>query len=184
MEFMLLILTYVLYSLGLDTISRRRGVAHPWLSWIPCVNCFQLGCIADQYKLTRIGHRGIMRWVLLILGFVNAAVIGGFIVLFLIIFFQGVLGAITVGVLFLDEGFMMALEQNAELFWMTVLFSPLLCLPYWIAKLIAQYKLYQSCRPDLATLFLLLNIFLPFVTPILIMICKDRDDGMVQEYLY
>jgi hypothetical protein len=184
MEFILLILTYVFYSLGMDTISRRRGLAHPWISWIPFVNCFQLGCISDHYKQTRIGRRGIMRWVLLILGFINAVVIGGLILLYLIIFFQGVLGAVTVGILFLDEGFMLAIEQNAELFWMTFLFSPLLCLPYWVAKLVAQYQLYKSCRPDVAVVFLLLNIFLPFVTPILIMICKDRDDGMVQEYLY
>ena len=61
---------------------------------------------------------------------------------------------------------------------------PLLCLPYWIAKFVAQYQLFKSCRPDLAVVFLLLSIFVPFVTPVLIMICKDKDDGMVPEYLY
>ncbi len=184
MGFILVVLSYVFYSLGMDAISRRRGLAHPWLSWVPFISCFQLGCIVDHYKQTRIGTRGIMRWVLLVLGFINAVVICGLIVLLLLIFFQGVLGAVTVGVLFLDEGFMMALEHNAQLLGMTFLFSPLLCLPYWIAKIVAQYQLFKSCRPDLAVVFLIISIILPFVTPVLIMVCKDRDDGMVPEYLY
>lgn len=52
-----------------------------------------------------------MRWALLILGFINAVVIGRLIVLGMIIFFQGVLGAVTMCVLFLDKGFIAVLEQ-------------------------------------------------------------------------
>ena len=43
MSFLLLILSYVLYSLGMYTISCRRGLAHPWLSWVPFLSCFEGG---------------------------------------------------------------------------------------------------------------------------------------------
>lgn len=184
MEFLFLALTYVFYSLGMYTISHRRGLAHPWLAWIPFLNCFQLGCIADQYQLTRTGNRGILRWVLLILGAINAVVILGLVLLFLLIFFQGVLGVVTFGTLFLDNGFTAAMKAHAEQFWLTVMFSPMLCLPYWITKQVAQYKLYKSCRPNLAVILLLVSIFIPFLVPVFIMVCRNRDDGMVSEYLY
>ena len=32
-----LILNYVLQSLSLHTLARRRGIANPWLAWIPLV---------------------------------------------------------------------------------------------------------------------------------------------------
>lgn len=184
MGFFLAVLSYVFYSLGLYTISCRRGIAHPWLSWVPFISCFQLGCVVDHYKLTRIERQGIMRWVLLILGAVNAAVFVGFALLFILVAAEMAFGMITFGMMFANEGFTMALSQNLEQLGIVILFSPLLCVPYWLAKLVAQYQLYKSSRPDLAVVFLILNIFLPFVTPVLIMICKDRDDGMVPEYLY
>ena len=184
MSFFLAVLSYAFYSLGMYTISQRRGLGHAWLSWVPFVSCFQLGCIADQYKLTRIGSRGIMRWVLLVLGFINAAVICGTILLALMIVLEGVIGIATLTMAFMDEVFVTVFEENFEQFVIALLCLPLLCLPYWIAKFVAQYQLFKSCRPDLAVVFLLLSIFVPFVTPVLIMICKDKDDGMVPEYLY
>ena len=184
MGFFLVVLSYVFYSLGMDAISRRRGLAHPWLSWVPFVSCFQLGTIADHYKLTRLERQGIMRWVLLVLGTVNAVVIGGIIFLFVLIAAEVTFGLLSLGLIFIDERFVMALQQNAELLGLTIIFSPLLCLPYWIAKFVAQYQLFKSCRPDLALVFLIISILVPFVTPVLIMVCKDRDDGMVPEYLY
>jgi hypothetical protein len=184
MSFLLFILSYVLYSLGMYTISCRRGLAHPWLSWVPFLSCFQLGTIADHYKLTRVEHQGIMRWVLLVLGFINAAVIVGVIALTISVAVEAVLGVATFGLLFLDEVFANVFNENFEQFILAVTCLPLLCLPYWIAKIVAQYQLFKSSRPDLALVFLLLSIFVPFVTPVLIMVCKEYDDGMVPEYLY
>lgn len=184
MTIFLSIISYVLYSLGMDNISRRRGLAHPWLSWVPFLSCFQLGTIADHYKLTRVERQGIMRWALLVFGFINAAVITGAIVLLISIAVEAVLGIATFGLLFLDEVYVNVFRENFEQFVLTITCLPLLCLPYWIVKLVAQYQLFKSCRPDLALVFLLLSIFLPFVTPVLIMVCKDHDDGMVPEYLY
>ncbi len=182
--FLILVLSYAFYSIGMYTISTRRGLAHPWLSWVPFISCFQLGCIADQYKLTRIGNRGIMRWVLLVLGFINAAVIVGTIVLYISITVEAVLGIASFGMLFLDEVYMNVFQQNLEQFIMAIVCLPLLCVPYWIAKIVAQYQLFKSCRPDLSVVFLIVSIIVPFVTPVLIMVCKDKDDGMVPEHLY
>lgn len=184
MVFIFAVLSYVFYSLGMDVISRRRGLAHPWLSWVPFLSCFQLGTIVDHYKLTRVERQGIMRWVLLVFGFVNAAVIVGAIVLLVGIALETVLGVVTFGFLFLDEVYVNVFHENFEQFILAVTCLPLLCLPYWFAKIVAQYQLFKSCRTDFALVFLIISIVVPFATPVLIMICKDRDDGMVPEYLY
>jgi hypothetical protein len=125
-----------------------------------------------------------MRWVLLVFGFVNAAVIAGAIVLLAAITLEVVFGMATFGFLFLDEVYFNVFHENFEQFILAITCLPLLCLPYWIAKIVAQYQLFKSCRPDLALVFLIISILVPFVTPVLIMVCKDRDDGMVPEYLY
>ena len=39
---------YVLWSLGVYTIAKRRGIRKPWLSWIPVGNLWILGSISDQ----------------------------------------------------------------------------------------------------------------------------------------
>ncbi len=31
---------YILSSLGFYTLAKRRGIRHPWLSWIPVANRF------------------------------------------------------------------------------------------------------------------------------------------------
>ncbi len=43
------ILFYVLRALGFHTIAKRRGIAHPWLAWIPIANYYLIGRIADEY---------------------------------------------------------------------------------------------------------------------------------------
>ena len=42
---------YVLGSLGLYTIAKRRYINNPWLAWIPIGNYWIAGCLADQQRL-------------------------------------------------------------------------------------------------------------------------------------
>ena len=44
------IVSYILTSLGTYTIAERRGIRHPWLTWIPVGNLWILGSISDQYQ--------------------------------------------------------------------------------------------------------------------------------------
>lgn len=49
----------VLSSYGMYRIAKGNGVDHPWLAWIPLVNLWTLGCIADTYR------KGCLRWILM-----------------------------------------------------------------------------------------------------------------------
>ena len=41
------IVLYVIKSLGLYTIAKRRGIHHPGLAWVPIANTWILGSISD-----------------------------------------------------------------------------------------------------------------------------------------
>ena len=42
------IASYVLSSMAVYTIARRRGLRKPWLAWIPVANVWLLGSLSDQ----------------------------------------------------------------------------------------------------------------------------------------
>ncbi len=63
----LTVVVYVLQSLALYTIAKRRGIEHAWMAWVPFVCNYMLGKIADEYN-ERVEHRATyFRWVLVIL---------------------------------------------------------------------------------------------------------------------
>ncbi len=48
--------SYVLLSLALYTIAKRRGIHKPWTAWVPVANIWLLGCISDQYRQVARGQ--------------------------------------------------------------------------------------------------------------------------------
>jgi len=49
---------------------------------------------------------------------------------------------------------------------------------YTVIHYMALYDLYRSCEPGNGLLYLLLTIFVGWLTPILMMICRKKDGGM------
>jgi len=60
------ILSYVLSSLSVYTIAKRRMISNPWLAWIPLANYWTIGAIADDYD-SRMGIKRKWRVLLLTL---------------------------------------------------------------------------------------------------------------------
>ena len=51
------LITFILTAISLYTIANRRGIAHPWLAWIPVTQTWILGSISDDYQQKANGHR-------------------------------------------------------------------------------------------------------------------------------
>ena len=56
---------HIFQSIGLYTIAKRRGIANPWLSWIPVGNYWIAGSIADDYQEKICGEMKMKRYILL-----------------------------------------------------------------------------------------------------------------------
>ena len=63
--FVFAIVSYVLRSVGLYTIAKRRGIHHPWLAWLPIGDAWIMGSISDQYQYVAKGKIRNRRKVLL-----------------------------------------------------------------------------------------------------------------------
>ena len=164
------VVTYVLHSVGMYTIAKRRGIHHPGLAWVPVANAWILGSISDQYQYVVKGRIRSRRKVLL--GLMIAANV--LFLAFLAVFTASVVTAVS-------------LQGGAARF---VTVAPWIgsigvYLAAWIVAMIATvfmyiayYDLFRSCIPDNAVLFLVLSIFFNFLPPFFVFASRKQDGGM------
>lgn len=166
---------YVLSSLALYTMARRRGLNHPWLSWIPVVNVWIIGSLSDQYRYVVKGEDKSKRKILLTLSIVSAA-LGTMIAIFAIDAAAEILGDAMYGMLDEDTwedvigpvlgmlGFALPLAgvKIAEI----------------IIRYMAMYDVYTSCDPQYNVLFLVLSILFGVTEPFFLFFCRNKDLGM------
>lgn len=169
--FVIGIAAYVLQSLGMYAIAKRRNISNPVLAWIPVANMWLLGCIADHYDEAVKGVKKKTRVVLMVLfaAFLVTAVI------------YGVTMGIFTSVMVANNADSTAVIISAIAMLVGILLYLGVAVAMSVFQYIAYYKLLKSCRPDNAVLFIVLSIFLPTL-PIFLFICRNDDKGMpVQE---
>jgi len=161
---------YVLQSVGLYIIAKRRGIRNPWLAWIPVGSSWMIGCISDQYQYVVKGKVRNKRKALLVLNILTITV--------------GVVFAVCYGVLM---GAMIGTNGSLEpvdalapvlLSLLFVLVVAGISIALTVVMYIALYDLYTSCDPSNSVLFLILGIFIGIAQPLLIFICRKKDLGM------
>ena len=156
---------WIIKSISLHTIARRRGIRKAWLAWIPIGNYWILGSLADQYqhliqaKVT--SRRKILLWLSVV--YFVVAVVGGVI--------SGVTGALA------------RTEEQMMVFSVVNLVPSLGGMVLGITVMVffqmCNYDLYRSCNPKNATVFLVLGIIIPVCEPFFYLACRNKDLGMV-----
>ena len=159
------VIFWIISSLSLQSIARRRGIRNAWLAWVPIGNQWILGSIADQYQHLIQGKITSRRKILLWLGLANfvVSVIGGIL--------SGVIGATA------------QTEEQMMVFSVVNLVSSLGGMTLGITVLVfyhmSNYDLYRSCNPKNAVTFLVLGIIFPVAQPFFYLSCRKKDLGMV-----
>lgn len=159
----LCIVCYVLQSLGMYSIAKRRGIHHAWLAWIPVGDLWLLGSISDQYQYLAKGRVRNRRGLLLGLSIALYAMmvlmcVGIFLAMIgLSNMLSGVLLAVTV--LCLIAYFVLAIVAT-------------------VFQYIAMYDLYASSDPGNAVLYLVLSIVFSVAIPFFVFACRKKDMGM------
>lgn len=169
------ILSYVLRSLGVYTIAKRRDIRHPWFAWVPIVDHYLLGCIADQYQYVVKGRIRSRRKVLLGMNIAMAVISMIYVIAYVVIVIQAVSGAL--------EGmseYAMMQEIMAPLMAVSLLSLPMMVLSIVtiVFRYIALYDLYSSCTPQNNVTFLVLSIIFGVTEPFFIFFNRKKDDGM------
>ena len=166
---------YVLMAWGLYSIAKRRGINHAWMSWVPVLDLWILGCISDQYRYVVKGQTKSKRKTLIVLSIILAVIYLVFFALCAVVIFQAVSAA---------SGGMSEYEMLEKLLGPAVGMLAI-CLPMagvaialTVVRYIAMYDLYTSCNPRDNVLFLVLSIFFNVTEPFFVFFSRKRDDGM------
>lgn len=169
------IATYILTALSLYTLAQRRGINHPWLSWVPVANVWILGSLSDQYRYVVRGENKSKRKTLLVLNILFALITTAIVVL-----------AIAVAVNIVSAAmYGMNADAVANDLVGPVLAIAGLALPLagvsvamMIIRYMALYDLYTSCDPGNNVLFLVLSILFHVTEPFFLLFSRNKDMGM------
>lgn len=176
------ILCYVLQSLGMYTIAKRREIKYPWMAWIPVVNVWTLGSIDDQYQYVANGKVTNRRKWLLGLGIVTC-VLG---------IASSVIGTkAMLELASLDPSLYSMSDEEAlnEEVVRTILpivskmvgvsfFMMVFAIVQTVFQYIALYGLYASCDPNNKVMYLVLSIVFSVTIPFFVVACRNKDLGM------
>ena len=159
------LISWILSSVGLHKVAKRRGIAHAWLAWLPIGREWVLGSVSDQYQHLVQGKITARRRILPIL---EAACI--------------VVGIVYVVTTAMAE-IMAAADGSVGGVLMAVGIPYLLFLGVAVTNMvfyqICNFDLYRSCKPESAVVFLVLGIVLPVCQPFFYFACRKKDLGMV-----
>ena len=165
--FLYTILAYVLQSISLHTIAKRRGISYPWLAWIPFGTNWILGAIACDYDKRNGVKR---RWdkLLLILSIVIVAIVVIVEVILFVSLFMTIVNAST------------ASAPDKEILILVILMS-LAILPvslltgiFVMLQTICVFKLFESTVPQKALTYFLIYLLVPFAAPICLFACRNQ----------
>ena len=168
--------TYILQSLGMYIIAKRREIKNPWLAWIPLGSSWILGCISDQYRYVSKGQVKNKRKVMLVLTVLASLLMVAFFAQF---------GKVMMQTVAYDDT-MFAVDHAAEMNLLSsvagmlgvVLIMSGLAIALTVYQYMALYDLFCSCEPKNGVLYLVLSIFVNITLPIFLFICRNKDEGM------
>lgn len=160
------IFVYVLHSLGLYNIAKRRLIHNPWLAWIPVANLWILGSISDHYQYMAKGKTTKRRKTL----------IGLVISLYALAIVVGVVLGVMAGIAVVSGGTEILAPALMLIFGYIALM--IVAIIQTVFQYIAYYDLFVSCNPDNAVVFLVLSIFFSFLLPYFVFACRKKDLGM------
>ncbi len=156
---------YVLQSIGLYRIAKRRGIHKPWLAWLPVGNMWILGSISDQYQYVAKGRVRNRRKLLMGLTIVCFAISIPVSIAESVMSIQaamGYSGQTAASILVIVSSLVMAVVSVVAA----------------VIQYIAYYDLYRSCEPGNSVLYLALSIVFSITLPVFVFVCRNKDEGM------
>ncbi len=156
---------WIIRSLSLMALAKRRGIRNAWLAWIPVGSEWVLGSVSDQYQHLVQNKITSRRKILLALEIASLVVVLG---TYAVAIFQAV-AAVT------EEEMVAASLLSA----IPSLLSTGVGITTMVFYHMSNYDLYRSCNPRNAVAFLVLGIIFPVCEPFFYLACRKKDLGMI-----
>ncbi len=156
---------YIMSSLGLYRLAKRRGISKPWLAWIPVANAWTVGAVADEYD-EKCGFKRNWRRVLLTLSIV---IVGG-----VILWYVAMLGFMFSQ---MDNMYSMNMGAFLAVFipsYIIILAAALCAMALIACRAVCLFKIYESTVPEKPLKYLLLSLLVPLAEAICLIRCADK----------
>ncbi len=163
---------YVLRSLGVYTIAKRRELKHPWMAWVPGLESWLMGSISDQYQYVSKGKVKNKRKWLIGLAIAMAVVYVAFFVLYIVMMVNMVDTGIRGGDV---EQAALSYLVGALGIWAVMM---VVAIVYAVLYYMAMYDLYRSVDPRNAVMYLVLSILFNVTMPFFVFFNRKKDLGM------
>lgn len=174
-SFLFSIAAWVMTSMSLYAMAKRRGIGGAWLSWVPVLNLWVWGSLSDQYRYVVKGQYKSKRKALLILKILQMVMSLAVIVLLVFL-------AVEVA-----DSSVFGMNEDA---WLDMLAVPALIalgltlpmagigIALLVIRYMALYDVYASMDPGNSVLFLVLSIFFSVTEPFFLVFNRHKDEGM------
>lgn len=179
--FLVSMVGYVITASALFTIAQRRGIAKPWMAWVPVGQLWLLGAISDHYQLVSKYNTSNNRKTLLWLQIVMLVLL----VLALLLASDAMIQAQRVdntASSYIDVWEHLVLDLKGLVVVGLLMFVAAVLTAGF--EYVALFDLYRSCDPDNSVLYLVLSIFFGIAMPIFLLVVCDKDDGLSRLMLY
>ena len=159
---------YILTSLGFYALAKRRGIPQPGWAWVPIGGQrWILGSLADQYAYLAEGKQKRQRHLLLWLDIACTAISA--------VFVAYMVNAAVAQFAYTSDAAVASLVAGAlGGYFLLLVLAVVLAVFYYIAL----HKVYKSCDPKNATLFLVLSIVVSVTLPFFVFFSRKKDLGM------
>ncbi len=163
---------YILKAIGVYKMGKTAGANHPWIAFIPLINCFALGRVAEKY-IKRDGSRSAKFSVILLVLRIGSVVLTA-------LFVGSLISAIVA--LIADAGNAVTLDETLTMdsfqVFVPAVFLYLLtfatALTYSIVYYVALWRVYNAFDCSNGTLFLVLAIIFNFLEGIFLFALRNK----------
>ena len=156
------IASYIMTSLGLYRVAKRRGIQDPWMAWIPFASDWLLGSIADEYD----NHNGIKRkWRVLLLSLSIISVVG------FVIFYVAFI--VVMMIMATSQDFSRMLGMFLGVYGGVLVFA-MIATAQGFCKAVCIYKVFESTVPKRAVTYFVLYLLVPLAGPICLLACSKK----------
>jgi len=163
------ILMYVLQSLALFNLAKKRGIQNYGLAWVPIGSSWILGKLADDVNICRRNKRTHFARNLLVL---NIAYLASFVLVYI--------GAFALGITIAMEEMMSGVASTAGpaiilvavLLWLVLV---ALIIAINVLFYMALYRVFYGYAEENAVIFTVLSIFFSILLPIFLFVIRNRE---------
>ena len=158
---------YILQSIAMTRIGRRRGIKAAWLAWIPIANVWTTGAIADDHDAQQGRKRNFRATLLiLIIIFILAYV-------FLFVGAFSMAGELEAVDTFSEELAPIVIKLMVTMY--TGMFAIVFAATVFSAiHFICIFKIFESLSPRRCVLHFILGILIPFYQPICLFCLRNK----------